>query len=661
MARKIKGLSQDFTLATEQVFNENRFLSSALPDFVPRVSQKDLALAIARSIQNKGILLAEAGTGTGKTFAYLVPALLSGKKILVSTATKTLQDQLVQRDLPLLMRALKLGVTVQNLKGRANYLCEYRTKLFAEEGRFTHRETLATLLHIREKLSQLQEGVKEELPEIAESDPVWSYVTSTTENCLGSECPHIQTCFLVKARKRAMEAHLVVVNHHLFFADAKLKDDGFGALLGGMEVLIFDEAHQLPEIASDFYGIRLSTWMLADFLSDLLREWPSVSPAYQEIQKHTGALEALISLLRQASGEALGRFQLHEKLNIPVFKQAWEAWENAMQTLREGIEGSGLLSKDYPGIQRCYLRLQEIQERLAQFKDKETTQILWMDVLKHHVVFYATPVDIAPLFRNSLSQYVASVICTSATLTVAGSFETFSHALGFEKPETLLLASPFNYQEQALLYLPRGLPDPKSALYCEVMIERVLPIIEACKGRCFFLFTSYDALYDVADRLKALTPYPLLVQGSESKTVLLARFRTLGNAILLGTATFWEGVDVKGEALSCVIIDKLPFMSPQDPLTKGKLAHFASLGCSGFNQYTLPEAVLALKQGVGRLIRDQDDTGIIVIVDPRLTAREYGKVIFESLPPMLKTRDEQKALKFIQKKVNHEDNDGISV
>lgn len=625
-------------------------LSSAVPGFIPRSSQQSMAAAIVKAIQERGVLLVEAGTGTGKTFAYLVPALLSGQKALISTATKTLQDQLVQRDLPVLMRALGIGAKVQNLKGRSNYLCDYRARLFMEEGRSIHPETLSTLINIYDKFPQLQEGVREELPEVPETDPVWPYVTSTTENCLGSECPQIQNCFLMKARSRAMESDLVVVNHHLFFADARLKEDGFGALLAGMQVLIFDEAHQLSEIASDFYGIRLSTWMLSDFLADLLREFPKLSADHAVLQQEVIRIEERLRALRETCPE-MGRFLLQDQLKTAAFRQVWQDWGQLLQGLKEIIENSSYLAQreQYPGVYRCFVRLQQIQALFVQFQTTDQRQILWVEVLKHHLVFYANPVDIAPLFQKSLAQYIASIVCTSATLTVAGSFDNLVQALGFQSPATLLLPSPFDYQTQALLYLPRGLPDPKSSQYTELVMQRMLPIIEACQGRCFFLFTSYEALNYVAMRLKVLVKYPLLVQGSESKTVLLARFRALGNAVLLGTSTFWEGVDVKGESLSCVIIDKLPFMSPQDPLTKGKLAHLANQGFSGFDVYTLPAAVLALKQGVGRLIRSHEDRGVIVIADPRLTGRAYGKVIFESLPPLRKTRDEQTVLNFIHR------------
>lgn len=466
MARKVKKASESATLlsSVEQVFLERGVLSSAVPGFIARSSQQIMAAAIVKAIQERSVLLVEAGTGTGKTFAYLVPALLSGQKVLISTATKTLQDQLVQRDLPVLMRALGIGAKVQNLKGRSNYLCDYRARLFMEEGRTIHPETLSTLINVYDKFPQLQEGVREELPEVPETDPVWPYVTSTTENCLGSECPQIQNCFLMKARNRAMESDLVVVNHHLFFADARLKEDGFGALLAGMQVLIFDEAHQLSEIASDFYGTRLSTWMLSDFLADLLREFPKLSADHAALQQETIRIEERLRALRETCPE-MGRFLLQDQLKIAAFRQVWEEWGEVLQGLKQIIENSSYLSQrdEYPGVSRCFIRLQQIQALFAQFQTTDQRQILWVEVLKHHLVFYANPVDIAPLFQKSLAQYIASIVCTSATLTVAGSFDNLVQALGFQSPATLLLPSPFDYQTQAFSLYIHPFPKGRSA------------------------------------------------------------------------------------------------------------------------------------------------------------------------------------------------------
>lgn len=645
MAR-VKGLPRDLSKAVEQLFGANSLLNSVMPGFVPRAAQQTLATKVAVAIQNEEILVAEAGTGTGKTFAYLVPCLLSGKKVIISTATKMLQDQLVTKDLPLLMRALGVGIRVQNLKGRSNYLCEYRIRTLSEEARFVDRHTATSLQNIRSRLGQLTEGVREELPELSEDDPVWPFATSTSENCLGGDCPHTQTCFLLKARRRALDAELVVINHHLFFADAKLKEEGFGSLLPGVQVVVFDEAHQLPETASDFYASRLSTRMMTELLGDMTRSWPLTCPLSEKIQHSELDLLRVIESIKSMCLEK-GRFRFQNLYQQPDFQSIWVELESKISSLYGVVKTSGWLEDDqFPEIKQICERLEVIGALIRNFQLTQQDSIAWGEVFKHHVAFFLTPVDIASLFQSSLAQVKMASIFTSATLSVGNSFEVFMRRLGLVAPETLLLPSPFDFANQAMLYLPRGLPDPKHALYHQLLLEKMIPLFNACGGRSFFLFTSHEALNGMAQRIKSRVDYPILVQGSESKAILLAKFRSLGNAILLGTSTFWEGVDVKGEALSCVIIDKLPFMNPYDPLAQGRMAHFAQLGQSGFDVYTLPAAVITLKQGVGRLIRDMSDRGIVVIADPRLSARKYGQVMLASLPPFQKTREEEKVLTF---------------
>ncbi|KTD23603.1 ATP dependent DNA helicase (DEAD box family) Rad3 [Legionella lansingensis] len=644
---EISSLAGDAINHCQRVLGNHGRLSTAIPGFVARAPQITLATAIAQAITEQSTLIAEAGTGTGKTFAYLIPCLLSGKKALISTATKTLQDQLFHKDLPMLIRALGIAVSVQNLKGRANYLCRYRIELHAEEGRFNSPQAVHELLHIREKLPQLVNGERSELPEISEDSAAWPYVTSTTENCLGSECEYHESCFLVKARKRALEADIVVINHHLFFADSRLKEEGFGELLPDIEVVIFDEAHQLAEIAANFDGERVGTRQIRDLIDDLLREWPVLDLANQPLKELSLKTDRVLDQLFLA----LPAHEERISWDVVERNQAFiTAWIMLLQLIDEFLEC--VRSVDFEvtvGLMRCAKRFEELKERLSHFSMTEKIQIRWLERFKHTLVFHATPFDIAESFSALLARKQSAYVFTSATLTMASSFDCFMKPLGLSRAKTLLLPSPFDYQQQALLYLPRDIPDPKDARYYDVLLEKALPIIEACGGRCFFLFTSHKALKLVAQRLNNALNYPLLIQGEEAKPILLARFRQLGNAVLLGTATFWEGVDVKGEALSCVIIDKLPFASPGDPVIRGKMAYFKSQGLSGFDELSLPNAVLALKQGIGRLIRDVNDRGVLMIADPRLTGREYGRHIFASFPALRKTRDEQTVLTFISK------------
>ena len=630
----------------EKILSEKGRLSTAIPGFVARAPQADLAVAIAEAITSQSTLVAEAGTGTGKTYAYLVPCLLSGKKAIISTATKTLQDQLYQKDLPTLVRALGLAVRIQNLKGRSNYICQYRVALHAEEGHFHSPQCAHEILHVRDKCSQMQEGDRSELPELSEDSAVWPYVTSTTDNCLGSECPNYESCFLVKARKRALDADVVVINHHLFFADSRLKEDGFGELLPGADVVIFDEAHQLAEIATQFNGERIGTRQFSDLIDDTIGEWPAIDLANQPLKALRNKADRILDELASSGISKEERISWDQLKRNKTFMAHWADWLALKDDVLACFNDESVAKPQ--GLLRCKERLEEFEQILISFTQSTEDKIRWVERFKHTLVFHATPYDIAEIFSQLLESTSCAYVFTSATLTMASSFECFCKPLGLTKARTLLLPSPFDYQKQALLYLPRGLPDPKDIMYYEALVAKSLPIIEACGGRCFFLFTSHRALKLVAQMMDNALNYPLLIQGTEAKPILLARFRQLGNAVLLGTATFWEGVDVKGEALSCVIIDKLPFASPFDPVTQGRMAYLKQRGLSGFDELSLPNAVIALKQGVGRLIRDITDKGVLMIGDPRLTGREYGRQILKSLPPLPKTRDEHTVLNFIR-------------
>ncbi|RUR06191.1 ATP-dependent DNA helicase [Legionella sp. km772] len=637
---------EGLVVSCRRALSEQGRLSTAIPGYIARKPQSDLAIAIAEVITEQSILVAEAGTGTGKTFAYLLPCLLSGKKTIISTATKTLQDQLYQKDLPTLIRALGLSVRVQNLKGRANYICQYRVALHAEETTLQSPQCLSDILHVRDKLAQMNEGERSELPELSEDAAVWPFVTSTSDNCLGSECPNYEGCFLVKARKRALEADVVVINHHLFFADSRLKTEGFGELLPGAEVVVFDEAHQLAEIATNFHGERIGTRQFRDLINDIINEWPAIDLMNQPLKALSYKTDKLLDELMLLFSSFEERLSWSELEGNKRFKLLWDEWLQLKDDLLACFNEEEQTS--IPGLTRCKERLEDFERILLSFKETHLGKIRWVERFKNTLVFHSTPYDIALFFNTLLKRQSCSYVFTSATLTMSSSFDCFCKPLGLQEARTLLLPSPFNYLKQALLYLPRGLPDPKDQRYYEQLLKRATAIIDAFGGRCFFLFTSHKALKLVAQMLSNTLNYPLLVQGDEAKPILLARFRQLGNAVLLGTSTFWEGVDVKGEALSCVIIDKLPFASPVDPVTRGKMAYLKERGLSGFDELSLPNAVIALKQGVGRLIRDISDKGVLMIADPRLTAREYGRHIFSSLPALPKTRDEQKVLRFIK-------------
>ncbi len=654
MAEKISPSPQqaDLPILCQTLFAPGGRLSTAIPEFVVRPQQSALAMTIAEAILQQQTLVIEAGTGTGKTFAYLIPSLLSRKKIVISTATKTLQDQLVEKDLPLLIQALGLSTQVQNLKGRSNYICRQRTQVYAEEGQAQTVACAQDIAYVREKLPQLTHGERSELPTLREDSQAWPFVTSTTENCMGRACEEYDRCFLMQARKRAITADVVVINHHIFFADSRLKEEGFGELLPQVSAVIFDEAHQLADIAQAFYGTQFGTRQVRELFDDMLRAWPVLDLVQQPWKQWSVVLDQILDRLWLAAPEERSAWAVISK--ILTFRQAWTDFLEFMQSWVDVMPP--IQTSDEPELVQCKTRLLALYPIIQNLHQADPSQIYWVEKFKRSVVFHQTPLDIAADFNTMINRYACTYVFTSATLTVANSFACFTKPLGLVNPETSQFPSPFDFMEQSLLYLPRGLPDPKNLGYYDALLTKAVPVITACGGRCFFLFTSHRALQEMAKRLKHHVSFPLLVQGEEAKPILLARFRQLGNAVLLGTSTFWEGVDVKGEALSCVIIDKIPFVNPNDPVVQGKAQFYEAQGLSGFEEISLPAAVLALKQGVGRLIRDVSDRGVLMLADPRLIGRAYGAHIFASLPLMRKTRDEKKVLAFIERGFKNEFN-----
>jgi len=516
-------------------FGEKGRLNRAIDGFQSRPQQTGLAEEIAEAIEKKSILIAEAGTGTGKTFAYLIPCLLSGKKAIISTATKTLQDQLFHKDLPLLVRALGLSVRIQNLKGRANYICRYRVALNTESGRFRTSHLAPDFIYVLEALPRLKEGDRSELPKLQDDAEVWPHVTSTTDNCLGNECDYFKDCFLVKARKRAQEADVVVINHHLFFADTRLKEGGFGELLPGVDTLVFDEAHQLADIAMDFFGERFSTKQWQDWINDAHREWPVVDQVQNPMAALCVQFDRCVAELLPILPFGKERFSWRLVSCQPKFLDVMQSFSELSKKIL--ICFSGVDIKENAVLGRLHDRLLELKNVLGLFLEPKSDKIRWIECFKHHVTFHATPYEVATTFRALLNDRQAYIF-TSATLTVADAFSTFLSSLGLSTNKTLLLPSPFDYSKQALLYLPRTLPDTKHVDYHKALLDRARPLIEALKGRCFFLFTSHKALKEVAALLEGNCSYPLLVQGEESKSILLARFRELGNAVLLVTCYF---------------------------------------------------------------------------------------------------------------------------
>ncbi len=620
-----------------EILGPTGLLARAVDGFSYRPQQAEMARWVGRVIEEGGVLVSEAGTGTGKTFAYLVPALLSGRRIVVSTGTKNLQDQLFHRDLPLVRDALKVPVDVALLKGRSNYLCIHRMEGALLEGRLRSRDMVDQLARIHRWSGVTRSGDTAELGEIPEEAPIWAQVTSTADNCLGPECGAYGRCHLVEARRRAQEADLVVINHHLLCADFSLKETGFGELLPGADCFIVDEAHQLPEVASSFFGVSVSGRQLLELGRDTSVEYQREAGDLEEIPRQADALAREVRDLRLTFGVDLRRGPWSEIAADGRIGDALDRVRTQLENLRgllKAVEGRG------KGLDSCLSRCEKLRDDLATLcGEAEGEEIRWFETYAQSFRLNRTPLEIAGLFQAQMTRHPGAWVFTSATLAVGGDFGHFCRQLGLEETESRCWDSPFDYARQALWYVPRGLPDPRFGGYTAAVVEFALPVLAASGGRAFMLFTSHRALREAADLLEQRGGYRLLVQGRASKGELLEQFRSCERAVLLGTASFWEGVDVRGEALSCVIIDKLPFASPGDPVLQARIDALRRRGGNPFMEFQVPQAAIALKQGAGRLIRDVRDRGVLMICDPRLLKKGYGQVFLDSLPPMARTRE----------------------
>jgi ATP-dependent DNA helicase DinG len=618
-------------------FSGDGALAYILEGYQPREAQTEMAEAIANAIAENQNLIAEAGTGTGKTFAYLLPAILSGKKVVISTGTKNLQDQLFNKDLPIIRKALKTPFVAALLKGRSNYLCKYRLQNSLDSTFGFNKEEAAALTKIKSWSKRTKVGDIAEMSGLNEGDPVWYLATSTVENCLGQDCPDYSECFLMKARKKAQECDLLVVNHHLLCADWSIRESGFGELLPSAEVIIVDEAHQLAETASNFLGIHIGGKQLIDLAKDSLIEYFKDATDLPELRTACEDLEHEVKDLRLAFGLELKRGDWKDIKNNPKILAALNAVKEQLQCLCGQLKLASVKTKE---LEMCYKRAEEISQQLQDILDDKSGQwIRWYETHRKTFTLSRTPLDIAKEFKAFMQQHKATWIFTSATLSVADKFDHFANNLGLDNIQSECWGSPFDFANQSLFYHPKGLPKPDDTNFIPTIVEFVIPVLEASRGRAFFLFTSHRALKQAAELLEKRIDFPLLIQGSKPKAQLLEQFKRLGNAVLLGTASFWEGVDVRGEALSCVIIDKLPFSSPGDPVLKARLDAITEHGGNPFFEYQLPTAVIALRQGIGRLIRDETDRGVLMVCDPRLLKRSYGQQFLDSVPAMKRTRD----------------------
>jgi ATP-dependent DNA helicase DinG len=637
------------------IFGPGGQLERAVPGYRPRRQQLEFAQAVLAAIERKGALIAEAGTGTGKTFAYLVPALLAGGRVIISTGTKTLQDQLFHRDLPQVRAALGVAVDTALLKGRANYVCLHHLEMAAGEGTtFGSRDEISHLQKIRSFAARSMSGDRGECADVPETSPAWIRATSTRENCLGSACRHYQDCFVMKARKRASEADVIVVNHHLFFADVALRDEGAADLLPAANTVIFDEAHHLPDLARLFFGTSVSSVHLIELARDARIAEAQFARESTDMGDAADALEKSARDLRLALGNAAGRTALAAIRDRRAFDQALDALAVSLAAMVEKLQAQEERAEE---IRNCRMRAAELLGRIAEWREADSRPreedaygeargadiVRWVDAFAHSAALHATPLDVGRIFNAQIAGADRAWIFTSATLSVNGDFSHYQGEMGLADAAAHSWPSPFDFERQALLYVPQGLPDPNSEGYVEAVVEAAWPVVRASAGHAFMLFTSLrsmDRAHDMVARKLAGEglDWPLLLQGRGSKNELLERFRISANAVLVGSQSFWEGVDVKGEQLSVVVIDRLPFNPPDDPVLAACIERINRAGGNAFMDYQVPRAVITLKQGAGRLIRDETDRGALVICDPRLVDKPYGRRIWRALPPFRRTR-----------------------
>jgi ATP-dependent DNA helicase DinG len=633
--------------AVDRVFDEGGPLARAVPEFEPRPGQRAMAAAVADAIEQGHVLLAEAGTGTGKTLAYLVPAILSGRRVLVSTGTKTLQEQIFTKDLPLLQASLDIPFKATYMKGRGNYLCLHRLDQFRDNPMAMAFADADTMSAIGDWAERTETGDRAELEDLPEDLSVWSDLSAASESCVGTSCPRDADCFITRMRQRAAESDVVIVNHHLLCADAAVRQNAYGEVIPECHVAVIDEAHQLEDVATQYFGMAVSTYRIEDLARDVERLIASGGcpddPA--EMRRASDRVRDRAAFFFQAlrdiglgggGGQYSARSASPDRQRVTASLLAGvQPAGAALVDALDGLQGAAALVRD-PGedVAAVGRRAGETRDELTfLLRAGDPDYVYYLEARGRGVFLRASPIDVSTIVRELLLDRMQATVLTSATLSVAGSFDYVRRRLGVREAAEVRLPSEFRYEEQAILYLPQGMPDPRSPVFAAAVSREVLGILRRTEGRAFVLFTSYAVLREVERQLASALDYPVLVQGSAPRSVLLRQFRSLGNAVLLATSSFWQGVDVVGEALSCVIVDKLPFASPAEPVTAARIEAINARGESAFDQYQLPLAILTLAQGLGRLIRHRQDRGVLAVLDPRIRSRGYGARFLEALPP----------------------------
>jgi ATP-dependent DNA helicase DinG len=615
---------------TPGFFGPRGLLARVLPTYEERPAQARLAEAVGRVLTEGGVLLAEAGTGTGKTLAYLLPAVELGRRVVVSTGTKNLQEQLLTKDIPLLARALGRDLSVAVMKGRGNYLCLLRYKSFGQAGSFRRFDEIPLFRAVEAWAPRTETGDRGEVEDLPDNADFWREISAASENCIGQACPDFEPCWVTRMRQRALEADLVVVNHHLLCADLAVKDGSYGAVIPDYDTVVLDEAHLLEDTATQYFGIQVSSHRVEDLCRDVERELKAARLDGREVHAELDALrhrsEIFFKTLAQGRGHRLKAGWMPPRVaeQAGAMTERFEGLRTALLAIPERSDALSAMAGRAQGLAR------DVAFVLAA---EDEGHVCFVETRGRGVFLRATPIDVSARLRELLFDQVRAAVLTSATLAVDGGFAYLRSRLGLEPTEELLLSSPFRYEEQAVLYVPRHMPEPSAPSFVDRAADEITRILEVSRGRAFVLFTSYANMNAVAERIAARVPYPLLLQGEAPKPVLLETFRRTPGAVLLATTSFWQGVDVAGEQLSCVIVDKLPFASPADPVVQARIERLKSRGGNPFHEYQVPVAILMLKQGLGRLIRAATDRGILAVLDSRLVERPYGRRFLESLPP----------------------------
>ena len=677
----------------EEVFGPGGLIAQHHPNYEYRPGQVEMAQAVNNIIKDGGLALIEAGTGTGKTLAYLIPALAAGRRVLVSTATKNLQEQLHKKDVPFLQQIIPREFKVTCMKGRSNYVCLHRMKKAAATPMLQGLEEVDYFDQIRKWAGESETGDRAELTDLPEDLSFWPQIDARAETCLGQKCPDFDACFITRMRRDAVEADVVIVNHHLFFADLALRGGDYGSVLPDYNTVIFDEAHELEDVAASYFGTSASTYRISDLIQDAnkleIKEtehqadlvkalarlsqrsdtfWlsfrgadPDDGSEGDETNPRGGAWQSNRNsyLRRTAPGSADGRYQLSNSRFVRADSQgnltptasgeAYIALNNAIDRL---ITMLGVVKDPPPELDNIVRRAQSLKFDLEFIISGDQPDfVYWCEKRGRGVFIYATPIDVSGILEENLFAKVQTAVLTSATMTAAGSFDFIRGRLGIGQARKLIVESHFDFKRQAVLYLPQRMPDPRSRDFLDASVEEIVQILEATSGRAFVLFTSVASMRETYERVRDLIDYPTFIQGQGSKTGLLDRFRNTDGAVLFATSSFWQGVDVQGEALSCVIISKLPFAVPSDPVVAARQKYIDDQGGNSFYEYSVPQAALTLKQGLGRLIRSTTDRGVLSILDPRIRTKSYGRVFLQSIPQCQVTANIEEAAAIFSSKI----------